>query len=145
MKYTLLLLLIPLLITACTRLSDYEKQALHDRAVLDARSQAKPVHLSYLKCYALTRSQKKECDQKVRRELVDGERVSSWDYIIPFAHESERLGFAAFLRDQGKQCAGVEQGPEFDREKQTYQVNCSVGQSYQMRFDIKAFDWKLVE
>ena len=139
------LLVIPLFLAACSNLSDYEKQALHDRAVLDARSQPKQVHLAYLKCYALTRSQKKSCDQKIRRELIKGESVSSWDYIIPFAHESERLGFSAFLKDKGKQCDSVEQGPEFNREKKTYQVNCSGGQNYQMRFDIKAFDWRLVE
>ena len=145
MRNTVTLLSIPLLLISCTNLSDYEKQALHDRAVLDARSQPKQVHLAYLKCYALTRSQKKECDQKIRRELVKGEHVSSWDYIIPFAHESERLGFAAFLKDQGKQCSGVEQGPKFNGEKQVYQVNCSNRVSYQMQFFLKAFDWELVE
>ena len=138
-------LTLPLMITACVSLSEYEAQALRDRAGLDARAQPKVVHQAYLQCYALPQSKKRDCSRKIRRELIQGERVSSWEYIIPFNHEAERLGFAAFITDQGKTCKGVTEGPQYDEKANVYNVQCTGGQSYAMRFDGKIMQWALVE
>ena len=67
-----ILAILPLGLAACVSLTDYEKQARHDRAVLDAGAQPKAVHQAYLQCYALPHSKKKDCSSKIRRELIQG-------------------------------------------------------------------------
>ena len=141
----LLVFTIPVALAACTTLGDVEKQALHDRAIADARSQPKEIHLAYLQCQALRDYDKDSCKQKIKWTIDGRKDASTWEYILPFDYEVERLGFKAFLRDQGKTCSGVEQGPKYNSEIKAYDVLCKDGGQYAMRFDSAIGKWKLAE
>lgn len=133
-------------LSACTTLGGVEKEALRDRAIADARQQPKEMHLAYLQCYGLNQSDKKSCRSKAAQLAASGRKdASTWDYILPFDYEAERLGFKAFLKDAGKRCAGVDQGPQYNKETNAYDVICTDGHQYQMRFDSKATSWELVK
>lgn len=132
-------------LTACTTLSDVEKQALHDRAIADARNQPKEIHLAYLQCYALDKLDKDRCKRVIKGKIEGRKDASTWEYILPFDYEAERLGFHAFLRDHGKKCAGVDQGPQFNDKATAYDVTCTDGNQYRMRFDYEKAKWLLVE
>ena len=145
MKKSLLLLSITAL-SACTTLGEVEKEALRDRAIADAKKQPKEVHLAYLQCYGLSDSDKKSCRRKAAQLAISGRKdASTWDYILPFDYEAERLGFKTFLKDAGKRCAGVDQGPQYNKETNAYDVICTDGNQYQMRFDGSASAWELVK
>lgn len=132
-------------LTSCTTLGDVEKQALHDRAIADARSQPKEIHLAYLQCYALRDVDKDSCKRKVKSEIEGRKDASTWEYILPFDYEVERLGFRAFLRDHGKTCADIDKGPQFNSDTKAYDVICTDGHRYAMRFDYKNVQWELAE
>lgn len=134
-----------LALTACTTLGDVEKQALHDRAIADARSQPKEIHLAYLQCYALRDVDKDFCKRKVKSTIEGRKDASTWEYILPFDYEVERLGFQAFLRDHGKSCAGIDKGPEFNSDIKAYDVICTDGNHYAVRFDYKNEKWEMAE
>lgn len=70
-------------LTACTTLSDVEKQALRDRAISDASSQPKEIHLAYLQCYALRDIDKDSCKRKVKQTIEGRKDASTWEYIRP--------------------------------------------------------------
>ncbi|MCB2081550.1 MAG: hypothetical protein H6908_03510 [Hyphomicrobiales bacterium] len=141
----LITLTIPITLAACTTLGNVEKQALHDRAIADARSQPKEIHLAYLQCYALRDVDKDSCKRKVKQTIEGRNGASTWEYILPFDYEAERLGFQAFLRDHGKSCAGIDKGPEFNSDTKAYDVICTDGHRYAMRFDYKNEQWELAE
>lgn len=103
------------------------KQALHDRAITDARKQPKEIHLAYLQCYALRDIDKDNCKQKIKWTIEGRKDASTWEYILPFDYAVERLGFKAFLKDQGKTCSGVEQGPKYNSKIKAYDVFCKDG------------------
>ena len=114
MKHTILLVSVAAL-SACTTLGEAESRALSQQAMLDARSENKEVHLAYLQCYGLPKTDKKSCRRKAAALTQSGRSdANAWDYILPFDYEAERLGFAAFLKDAGKPCAGVDQGPQYN-------------------------------
>ncbi|MCH2546571.1 MAG: hypothetical protein MK052_03020 [Alphaproteobacteria bacterium] len=133
-------------LSACTTLGSVEKEALRDRGIADARLQPKEMHLAYLQCYGLNQSDKKSCRRKAAQLATSGRKdASTWDYILPFDYEAERLGFKAFLQDQGKKCASVNEGPKYNTDSNVYDVICTDGNQYQMRFDGSASAWELVK
>lgn len=142
-KKTLLCLLAGVSLSACTT-STTEKEILQSTATNDAKKAPKELHLGYLNCYALSDVDKKNCRSRVGHTHKRRANASSWDYILPFDYEAERQGFAAFLRDQGKACDGVNDGPKYDPDKKAYVVNCTGGQRYLMRFDRNKGEWQLV-
>jgi len=143
MKHPLTYLLPPTL-TACMNFSDVEKQALNDRAISDARAQSKAVHLAYLQCYALPDLDKKFCENDIRQTIKDVRAASSWEYVLPFDYEAQRLGFADFLRLHGKSCKGIDAGPKYNAQKKAYDVQCTDGHSYIMQFDSRVMVWRIV-
>lgn len=146
MKKSLTIISAMAALSACTTLGDVEKEALRDRGIADARLQPKEMHLAYLQCYGLNQSDKKSCRRKAAQLATSGRNdASTWDYILPFDYEAERLGFKAFLKDAGKSCAGVDQGPQYNKEANAYDVICTDGNQYQMRFDGSASAWELVK
>lgn len=133
-------------LAGCTTLGDVEKEALRDRAIADAKAQPKEMHLAYLQCYGLSQSDKKSCRRTASRLATSGRvDASTWDYILPFDYEAERLGFQTFLKDQGKRCAGVNQGPQYNQKSNAYDVICTDGHQYGMRFDREKSAWELVK
>lgn len=144
MKKSLLLLSVTAL-SACTTLGDVEKKALRDRAIADAKKQPKEVHLAYLQCYALRDIDKKDCKREAKKRTNGRQTAVTWDYILPFDYEAERLGFKAFLQDADKVCAGVNEGPKFNQDAKAYDVRCTDGNQYGMRFDSEKLEWELVE
>lgn len=144
MKKSLLLLSITA-VSACTTLGDVEKEALRDRAIADARKQSKETHLAYLQCYALRDIDKKDCKREAKTLTTDRQTAVTWDYILPFDYEAERLGFKAFLNNAGKKCAGINEGPKFNQAIKAYDVHCTDGNQYGMRFDSEKLEWELVE
>lgn len=141
-KKTLLCMLAGASLSACTTNST-EKEILQSAAISDAKTASKELHLGYLNCYALPDVDKKNCRSRVSHTHKRRVGASSWDYILPFDYESERLGFAAFLRGKGKSCKGVHDGPKYDQDKKGYVVNCAGGQRYLMRFDRQKGEWQL--
>jgi hypothetical protein len=136
---------LPLTLSACINFSDIEKQALADRAIMDARSQPKSVHLAYLHCYALQEVDKNICQRAIREKIDGVKTASSWEYILPFDYEAERLGFATFLRDRGKICKSLNEGPQYKRSIQGYDVKCSDGHNYTMSFDSENLQWQITK
>ena len=145
MKKSLTIITTAAALSACTALGDVEKEALRDRAIADARKLPKEVHLAYLQCYALRDIDKKDCKREVKKLTKDRQTAVTWDYILPFDYEAERLGFKAFLQNAGKKCAGVNEGPQYNKETNAYDVICTDGNQYQMRFDSKKSEWELVQ
>ncbi len=136
---------IPITLTACiSSLSNVEKQAISERAVTDARRQPKVVHMEYLQCYALEKLDKDFCQRAIRKNINGVKEAASWEYIIPFNYEAEKLGFAAFLQDKGKKCASINEGPEFVRDKKAYAVKCAGGKNYSMRYNSENQKWVLL-
>ncbi len=136
---------LPLTISACINFSDVETQALFDRAVADAKKQPKAIHLAYLHCYPLDDVYKDSCKRAIRYTIAGSKDASSWEYIRPFDYEAERLGFATFLRDRGKTCKAINEGPKYNREKDAYNVHCEGGKNYSMRFDSETGNWSIVD
>ncbi len=145
MKRSILMVSIATL-SACTTLGEAESNALSKQATLDARAEKSEVHLAYLECYGLPKSDKKSCRRKAAKFTENGRNnANTWDYILPFDYEAERLGFQAFLRDAGKPCAGVDQGPQYNDELNAYEVQCTDGKQYRMSFDRSKDAWHLVK
>jgi len=140
----LIALTIPIALSACVGMGETEKTALKEAAIEAARNQSKEVHLAYLQCYPLRDIDKKDCKRKAKKLTTDRQHAVTWDYILPFDYEVERLGFKAFLRDQGKPCAGVNQGPQYNEERQGYVVQCTDGGSYVMAYDRGKGAWRLM-
>lgn len=132
-------------LAACTTLGDTEKNALRDRAIADARNQSKEVHLAYLQCYALRDLDKKDCKRTAKKLTTGRQHAVTWDYILPFDYEAERLGFKTFLHDAGKKCAGVNEGPKYNKDSNAYDVICTDGNQYGMRFDREISKWHLIK
>ena len=88
---------------------------------------------------------KASCERTIRDHVTNGKQVDSWEYIRPFDYEAGRLGFAVFLRDNGKMCNHINEGPQYDRIKHVYDVRCSEGHQYTMRFDYLVSKWQIVE
>ena len=146
MKKTLTIITTMAALSACTTLGEVESEALSKQAMLDARAEKPEVHLGYLQCYGLPQSDKKSCRRKAAKLTQIGrDTANTWDYILPFDYEAERLGFKAFLNDAGKKCAGVDQGPQFNEATKAYDVHCTDGNQYGMRFDSEKSEWELVE
>lgn len=142
----LLIYALPIALTACNTMGETEKAALNLAAIESARNQSKEVHLAYLQCYGLNQGDKKSCRRKASRLAIsDRGDTSTWEFILPFDYEAERLGFKAFLNDASKSCAGVDQGPQYDKEVNAYNVVCTDGNSYRMRFDSEKKEWSLVD
>ena len=144
MKKSLTLLTITAL-SACTTMGDVEKEALKQAAINAAKNQSNEVHLAYLQCYALRDLDKKDCKRAAKKLTTDRQGAITWEYILPFDYEVERLGFKAFLQDAGKKCSGVDKGPKFNSDSKAYDVLCTDGNQYGMRFDYKESMWKLEE
>ncbi len=130
---------------ACTVLGNVEEQALRIRAESDARRQSPEIHLAYLQCYALSRHDKKQCRRRIGRTIDGRKGARSWEYILPFDYEAERLGFERFLEKDGLKCDQVKRGPRYDREHKAYRVVCENGRQYFMRFDRDKKRWSRVE
>ncbi len=145
MHKTLLTIAISGCLAACNSTSTTESIVLKEGGIADARKADKEIHLGFLQCYALPSSDKDNCQRMVGKKHARYEGASSWDYIRPFRHESERLGFYSFLNDQGKSCDAVSEGPRYDKETNAFDVRCDSGEHYAMRFDRKAMQWQLVE
>lgn len=146
MKKTLTIITTMAALSACTTLGEVEKEALRDRAIAHARAEKPEVHLAYLQCYGLPQSDKKSCRRKAADLTQNGrDTANTWDFILPFDYEAERLGFKAFLNDAGKQCADVDQGPQFNEATKAYDVHCTDGKQYGMRFDSGTSEWELVQ
>ncbi len=135
---------IPLTLSGCMNFSEVETQALYDRAIADSRKQPKSIHLAYLHCYALPDLDKDSCQRAIRKNIDGAKNASSWEYIRPFDHESERLGFVSFLRDRGKNCKAVNEGPKYNNQQKSYDVNCADNHHYKMRFDYENQKWKIM-
>jgi hypothetical protein len=145
MKHIITTGAIAVMLAGCTTMGDVEKQALQDGAIQNARNQGKEVHLAYLQCYALRDIDKKDCKRKAKNLAKNRQDARTWEYILPFDYEAERLGFKAFLQNKGKSCSGVDQGPKYNKERNAYDVICTDGKQYGMRFDSKKTEWKLAE
>ncbi len=132
-------------LSACTTLGEVETKSLSKQAVLDARAEKAEVHLAYLQCYGLPKSDKKSCRRKAAALTENGrDSANTWDYILPHDYEAERLGFKAFLEDAGKRCARVDQGPQYNEERKGYVVQCTDGGSYLMGYDRGKNAWQLL-
>lgn len=145
MKTRLLTLLTAFTLAACTSLGPTETEALRRAATDAARRAPKALHLGYLQCYPLGGNSKDRCRRGIKVVSEERRNAVSWEYVLPFDHEAERQGFAAFLRDAGQTCAEVREGPLFDAEKQAYVVNCAAGRQYLMRFDAREARWGVVK
>lgn len=141
-KKTLLCMLAGVSLSACTT-STTEKEILQSTAIDDAKKAPRELHLGYLNCYALPEVDKKSCRRRVGHSHERRAGASSWDYILPFDYEPERLGFAVFIRDKGKSCDRVDEGPRYNEKQKAYVVKCVGGQSYLMRFDRDKAEWQL--
>ncbi len=141
-KKTLICLLAGASLSACAT-NSVEKEILQSAALDDIRNAPKEMHLAYMHCYALPEVDKKSCRRRVGHSHERRAGASSWDYILPFDYESERLGFAAFIRDKGKSCDRVDEGPRYDKKHRAYIVECNNGDQYRMRFDRKESMWQL--
>jgi len=141
-KTTILFSLLAL--TGCLTMGEVEKQALTERGIADARKAPKEEHLAYLNCYPLDRGDKDSCRRKIQTNPLTKTAIT-WDYIRPYQYESEKLGFIQFLSDNGKTCSGLDNGPEFNREKRAYEVICKGSNRYFVRFDYKNEAWKMVK
>jgi hypothetical protein len=131
-------------LSACVS-SSVEKEILQSTAINDAQRAPKALHLAYLNCYALPDIDKKICQDKASQTHKRRTDATSWDYIHPFDYEAERQGFATFLRDRGKSCLKIDEGPQYDKAEEAYQINCSNGERYLMRFNQKSHQWKIGE
>lgn len=138
-------LAIPIALSACINMGDTEKTALKNAAIESAINQSKEVHLAYLQCYALRDIDKKDCKRAAKRLTTDRQDAVTWDYILPFEYEAERLGFRTFLQEAGKSCDGVHQGPKYNKETNAYDVICTDDNQYRMRFDYEKAEWVLME
>ena len=136
------IILIFLTLTACTN-SQTETRALKTTAIADARVSSRSLKLAYLDCYALPDYEKSPCRTSARINHHAQHDASNWNYIRPFNHELERLGFVAFLKDHNKPCNRLDEGPAYSAEKKAYIVNCTDGNRYKMRFDRKAKSWEV--
>jgi len=134
-------------LSGCAMYSMAEKEALAKGAISDIRGKPKEVHLAYLKCYALEESKKDTCRHAVERNhnLQDIITSSSWEYVLPYRYEAERLGFAQFLRDNGRTCKGINKGLLYNKEAKAYEAVCTGGNAYKMRFNRKAGQWVIVK
>lgn len=134
------------LLSACVGMGDTEKETLKSAAIESAIRQEKGVHLAYLQCYGLNQHDKKSCRRKASRLATpDRSNANTWEFILPFDYESERLGFKAFLNDAGKSCSGVNQGPKYNKETNAYDVICTDSNQYRMRFNSAKGKWLLAE
>ncbi|MCH2547394.1 MAG: hypothetical protein MK052_07285 [Alphaproteobacteria bacterium] len=145
MYKTILTIALSSCLAACNTTSTTEAIVLKEGAIADVRKADKEIHLGFLKCYALPSNDKDNCQRIVGKNHARYEGASSWDYIRPFRYEAERMGFKAFLNDQGKLCNAVNEGPRYDENIKAFQVQCSSGEHYAMQFDRKEMQWKLVE
>ncbi len=143
MKKILTTTIISLSLTACSSLGQTEITALKQAGINDARNAGKELHLAFLQCYALQEVDKKNCQRMAGSNNPSYAAAVTWDYIRPFRYEAEKLGFKAFLNDQGKTCKAINDGPMYDADQKAYAVNCTSGQTYYMRFDTKEVAWQL--
>lgn len=144
LKATAAGLLIGAGLAACS-MSETETLALKEAAVQHARQTDKALQLAYLDCYALSDLDKDRCRRKLGRHIKSRADASRWEYIRPFEYEMERLGFAVFLRGKKQPCAGVNQGPQYDKQQNAYAVQCTSDQQYFMRYDREPGQWVLVK
>jgi len=131
-------------LTSCST-SKTEIQAMRTGAIVDARNAPKELHLEYLNCYPLPRLEKNRCICKAATKTNITHDASSWDYIHPYNYEAEKLGFIAFIQDQGKKCDGLDQGVLFSEKEKSYIVNCIDGNRHLMKFDRENKQWSLIE
>ncbi len=102
------------------------------------------IHLSYLQCYALNPEEKKACVDKLANTYIDKEYAKNQPYRIAFQHESEKLGFLAFLHSNSLMCNKIVEGPSFVDKVKSYKVICTCGSIYFMKFDYEQSKWKLI-
>ena len=145
MKKILVTTIASLSLAACSTLGETEISALKQAGINDARQADTNMHLAFLQCYALQEVDKKFCQREAGGVNENYKHAITWDYIRPFRYEAERLGFKAFLNQQGKSCDNVNEGPQYQQKNRTYQVNCTNGNQYSMRFDYRESQWHLEE
>lgn len=132
-----------IILAACTNLSNAEKSAITQKAIADARESSKEIHFGYLNCYPLEKLEKDNCKRQIKNMAANRKDAISWDYILPFDFEAERIGFVAFLHEQKKICSGINQGPQFSDKLDGYGIDCTDGNHYIMRFDYDRKKWEL--
>ena len=145
MKKTLLTITMGGCLAACQTAPSVEQTILKEAAIADARAADKDIHLAFLQCYGLWNNEKDKCQRIVGKQHARYDAASSWDYIRPFRHEAERLGFKHFLNEKGKRCERVDEGPQYNDDQGAYIVNCTSGEQYTMQFNREALTWSLGE
>lgn len=143
MMKTLTITITALSLAACSSLGQTEINALQQTAINDARDAGKDLHLAFLQCYALPNMDKKNCQRDAGNSNRKYADAVTWDYILPFRYEAEKLGFTAYLNDHGKSCKTINDGPVFDTERKSYVVHCASGETYHMHFNSRENAWHL--
>ena len=99
----------------------------------------------YLKCYALDQESKKICHDQLRQIHVNSHFRSDEKYAQRFAHSAERIGFENALNRLNTTCRSINNGPLYNKRKEAYEVICTSGEKYLMKFDYELQTWNLVD
>ena len=100
---------------------------------------------AYLACYALDLETKAACHKYLAAKYIKAATSTDALYIRDFAYGAEKMGFEEFLKQHGKSCQSVAKGPLYNEELGGYEVVCTSGEQYIMRFDNEQGSWNLEE
>lgn len=134
-------------LTGCAMMGDVEAEIVKKRAIEDARELPKDIQLGYLTCFAYWDDYiQDKCHNILKPHTSqNNQNAQNWEYILEHRYEAERLGFVAFLKDNGKACAGIDETPEYKRLDNAYVVNCTDGNGYKMAFNHGEGIWRVTE
>ena len=132
-----------LALAGCAFIGETESRVLEAGAVADIRAAPVAVHLAYLQCYGLPEPEEAICRRRMDNLPLERQNARNREYIWPYEAEAVRLGFAAFLTNQGQPCPAIETDPQYDRKRKEFTVTCVGGHNYRMRFDRKTEKWSI--
>ena len=98
----------------------------------------------YFENYALNNADKNKNIQLLAKKYISKKNISNKDYVQEFTYEAEKQGFANFLRNHGKECSKIEEGPLYKTDVAAYEVKC-INHVYYMTFDQTTKTWNLIE
>lgn len=132
-------------LTGCAIMGNVEAEIVKKQAIADARVLSKDVQLGYLTCFGYWDDYiQGKCHDLLKPHTSENrQNARNWEYILEHDYEAEWLGFAAFLNDKEKTCAGIDETPQHNREINAYVVNCTDGNSYKMAFNHGEGIWRI--
>lgn len=126
--------------------ADNKEELAKQKGIEEARKANPVIHREYFQCYALKPEEKATCQKEIiknNKPALDKKLTSNSSYITAFAHESERLGFLEFLKNNNLVCDRIDEGPIFVERNKAFNVQCKNGNTYQLEFDSKKHHWSL--